>query len=137
MGITFLTSDAAAPYDEILRAGASLEGAIARPETLHHYAGSDDLVALAAALLEAVNRAHALVDGNKRASIRLTDLFLAKNHLHIEGSDDDIVDLVVGVAAGEVPLEAATQRLRQLVVAGFPHEQFEARYPAVIHRLSL
>ena len=79
-----------ARYRDLLRGGESLEGPVLRPERRYRYEDVNDLAELAAALLVAVNRRHALVDGNKRASITLTDEFLALNGYRLEGDDQQL-----------------------------------------------
>ena len=124
-----------ARYSELLRGGESLEGAVLRPERRYRYEDVNDLAELAAALLVAVNRRHALVDGNKRASITLGDEFLALNGYRLDGDDQELAALVWEVAAGLDEAETL-ERLRPFVVAGAPAEPFPDRYPAVIEALA-
>lgn len=136
--IRFLdTSAACAPYDGALRAGASLESAVRRPEFLHHYADESDPVVLAAALLWAVNRTHPLIDGNKRASVMLADAFLTENDRHLDGSEDQLVELVLGAASGALDEALLPTVMRSLCHPGVPGELFAVRHPGVIARLAL
>ncbi len=92
---------------------------------------------LAAALLRAVNDRHALIDGNKRASMRLTDEFLGLNGYHLEGSSELLVE--IGWTAGRhgYPSDAAlAEVLHPLVVSGAPEAPFDERYPQVIADLA-
>ena len=127
---------AEAPYRHLLLAGKSLEPAVVAARQLHAYAGEGDLAALAARLLHRVNEIHALVDGNKRASVVLADRFLALNGHRIEGTEDELVELVWDVAANRVGEQATVERLRRLIAEGAPDAPFDERYPGVIERLA-
>jgi death on curing protein len=62
----------------------------------------------AAALLEAVVRNHALVDGNKRLGWAAAVVFYELNGLDLDPPTvEEAVELVVGVAAGQVELAKA------------------------------
>jgi death on curing protein len=66
----------------------------------------------AAALLDAVVRHHALVDGNKRLGWAAAAVFYDLNGVDLDPpSVDDAVDLVVAVAAGTMELSKLTERL--------------------------
>jgi len=80
-----------------------LEAAVHRPRTsvLGHDA-YPDLLTKGAALLHSLARNHPLVDGNKRLAWLATYVFLAKNDIVLDPSDDEAYDLVVAVAAGEI-----------------------------------
>ncbi|MEZ5383861.1 MAG: type II toxin-antitoxin system death-on-curing family toxin [Microthrixaceae bacterium] len=93
-----------------------LGSAVARPQTTAF--GDDaypDLWTKAAALLQSIVTNHALVDGNKRLGWLSTAVFLEINGIEISRvSNDDVYDLVVGIAAGRTTLEAIAGRLQQL-----------------------
>jgi prophage maintenance system killer protein len=129
-------SEAERPYAELLLAGKSLQPAVASVGHAHHYEGVRDLAVLAGRLLHRVNDAHALVDGNKRASVSLTDRFLALNRHRLEGAEDELVELVWAVAAKGLDEREAVDRLRALIVQGAPGAVFEERYPGVMERLA-
>jgi death-on-curing protein len=66
----------------------------------------------AAALLEAVVRNHALVDGNKRLAWAAVVVFYDLNGFGLDRPPvDEAVELVVAVAAGQVELAKLTERL--------------------------
>jgi death-on-curing protein len=66
----------------------------------------------AAALLDAVVRHHALVDGNKRLGWAATVVFHDLNGLDLDPpSVDEAVELVVAVAAGHMELGKLSERL--------------------------
>jgi death-on-curing family protein len=136
-GLAFLDSEKVeSHYTSILIPGKSLKSAVEAPMRLHHYEGERDLLKLAARLLWSVTRAHALTDGNKRASAILTDDFLMANGLRFKGSDDDLYDLFYQAAASAIDEEEVCRRLPFLTAFGPSDIPFEERYPDVIYRLA-
>jgi death on curing protein len=95
--------------DQIERYGGSLgirdrgllESALAMPEAT--FSGSE-LHATpdekAAAYLFHVVKNHPFVDGNKRVGLTVALTFLALNDILVRATDDELVDLVLGVAEG-------------------------------------
>ena len=80
-----------------------LESALARPQT--SVFGADaypDLPTKAAALLHSLARNHALVDGNKRLAWLATYVFLDINDHRVTATNDEVVEFVLAVAAGEL-----------------------------------
>ena len=74
-----------------------------------------DLMTKAAALLHSLARNHPLVDGNKRLAWLATYVFLAKNGVELDPTDDDAYELVVAVAAGELAdVEEIARRLARV-----------------------
>ena len=66
----------------------------------------------AAALLDAVVRHHALVEGNKRLGWAATAVFYDLNGIDLDPpSVDEAVDLVVAVAPGAIELSKLSERL--------------------------
>jgi death-on-curing protein len=66
----------------------------------------------AAALLEAVARNHALVDGNKRLAWAAAVVFYDLNGFDLDPPTvDQAVELVIAVASGQVDLPRLTERL--------------------------
>lgn len=125
-------------YRRIAYPGKSLASAVEAARRRHHYEGEQDLAVLATSILWGVTRAHALLDGNKRASIVLADRFLNLNGCHLEGADDDLYDLAYDAADSQRADEkVALERMRNLLVRGSVDTPFEDRYPDVIYRLSL
>jgi death on curing protein len=77
--------------------------------TLHHKA---------AALLDAVVRNHALVDGNKRLGWSSVVVFYDLNGVDLDPPGvDEAVQLVVAVAAGHLELEKLSDRLAAWAVS--------------------
>lgn len=121
MDPTFLdVSDVLTIYhDQVERYGGSfgirdrnlLESAVAVPQSGFGgtYAHSD-LFEMAAAYLYHLVRNHPFVDGNKRTGTASALVFLELNGWSLECEEDDLVELVLGVAEG---------RIEKAVVAAF------------------
>ena len=78
-----------------------LESALARAENLAAY-GDPDVASLAAAYGFGVVRNHPFVDGNKRAALIATELFLALNGFDLVVDDAECVLVILALAAGEL-----------------------------------
>jgi death-on-curing protein len=111
LSTTFLTADEvlAIHADQIERYGGALgirdrgllESALAMPEAT--YSGEElhaSLCEKAAAYLFHLVKNHPFVDGNKRAGLAVSLAFLALNEVRITATDEELVDLVLGVARG-------------------------------------
>jgi death on curing protein len=87
-----------------------LQSALAQPEaTFGGQLLHADVFEMAAAYLFHIVRNHPFVDGNKRVGLESALLFLEVNGQSIEASDDELVDLVLRTAQGQVTkLEIAT-----------------------------
>jgi death-on-curing protein len=94
-----------------------LGSAAARPQTTVF--GEDaypDLWTKAAALLVSIVKNHALVDGNKRLGWLATAVFLDINGVDVvRARNDDVFDLVMDVAAGDLSVDEIAGRLRRVV----------------------
>ena len=66
----------------------------------------------AAALMHSLACNHALLDGNKRLALLATVVFLRINGYRLALSDDEVFDLTLGVAAGQLESEEVEKRLR-------------------------
>lgn len=62
---------------------------------------------MAAAYLYGICKNHPFVDGNKRAAAAAALTFLDLNGVEIDADQDDLYDLVIGVAEGRVSKAAA------------------------------
>jgi death-on-curing protein len=94
--------------DLVVRDYGLLESALARPQTTVFGADAyPDLLTKAAALLHSLARNHALVDGNKRLAWLATYVFLDINGRRVTVTDDEVVELVLAVAASELDDVAA------------------------------
>lgn len=84
-----------------LRDEGMLESALARP--LQKAACEcPDAFELAAAYLFGIARNHPFVDGNNRTVLAAADLFLVFNGWSLEAEDNDLIQFVLMVAAGEI-----------------------------------
>ncbi len=80
-----------------------LEAAVHRPRA--SVLGQDaylDVLTKAAALMHSLAGNHPLVDGNKRLAWLATYVFLSKNGITLEPSDDAAYELVMAVACGSI-----------------------------------
>ena len=97
-----------------LRDRGALEAAVARPQAT--FGGEDlypDIEAKAAALLHSLVMNHPFVDGNKRTGAAAAELFMSLNGLDLTADDEELVDITLAVARGEVSAEALAIWLRQ------------------------
>lgn len=84
-----------------VRSEDMLESALARPLQKQAY-GEPNLCDLAAAYLFGIAKNHPFVDGKKRTAFAAADLFLYFNGLSVEAAQEDIIQFVLMVAAGEI-----------------------------------
>ena len=81
-----------------------LEAAVARPwASAFGEEAYPTLHLKAAALLHSLARDHALVDGNKRLALSAVLAFYGVNGHRLTLTNDEAYDLVVAVAAGDLP----------------------------------
>ena len=78
-----------------------LESALARPRNQFAY-GESSLPRLAASYAFGISRNHPFLDGNKRTSLVVAELFLDLNGLDLTASDEACVTTFLRVAAGEL-----------------------------------
>lgn len=78
-----------------------LESTLARPRNQFGY-GESSLARLAAAYAFGISRNHPFLDGNKRTSLVVAELFLELNDLELEASDAACVATFLSLAAGEL-----------------------------------
>jgi death on curing protein len=111
MASAFLTLDEvlAIHADQIERYGGSpgirdralLESALAMPQA--SYSGNElhpTLIEKSAAYVFHLVKNHPFVDGNKRVGLAVGLAFLALNDVSVEATDDELVELIVELAAG-------------------------------------
>jgi death-on-curing protein len=80
-----------------------LESAVAMPGA--GIAGTflhESLSAMAAAYLFHICKNHPFLDGNKRVAVVAAELFLNINGMRLKVSNEDLKDICLGVAAGEI-----------------------------------
>jgi death-on-curing protein len=78
-----------------------LESALARPRNQFGY-GESSLARLAAAYAFGISRNHPFLDGNKRTSLVVAELFLDLNGFELAASDGACVATFLSLAAGEL-----------------------------------
>lgn len=99
-----------------LRDRGVLEAALARPAMT--FAGEDlypDTAAKAAAMMHSLVTNHPYVDGNKRVGAHAALLFLAVNGYRAEIRSEELVEITLTVARGELDAEALAIWFRQRV----------------------
>lgn len=94
-----------------------LESALQRPRNRFFYEGEASIAALAATYAVGVASNHPLLDGNKRAAYQAMILFLAINDAPLGGDRVDAINTMLGVAAGEIDIDALTIWVRTNSVA--------------------
>lgn len=102
-----------------------LESALARAPNLAAY-GDPDIAELAAAYGFGIARNHPFVDGNKRAALIATELFLALNGFDLTVGDAECVVTILALASGELDEASFAAWLRRHV---------EPRRPSPARRL--
>lgn len=93
-----------------------LESALDRPINLYNYEDAD-FVELAASYGYAIARNHAFVDGNKRTSAVVTELFLYLNGFDLTASDAEIVSTWVALADKNMDENEFVSWLRKKVIS--------------------
>lgn len=99
-----------------LRDRGALESAAARPAMT--FGGEDlypDLAAKAAALMHSLVLNHAFVDGNKRVGAAAAELFVSVNDFTLGASDEELEELTLSLARGELDVEPLTIWFRQRI----------------------
>ncbi len=78
-----------------------LESALSRPKHKWNYEQQADLATLAAAYGYGLARNHPYKDGNKRAAFLAMYVFLGLNGLELDAPENDVVEIMIALAAGE------------------------------------
>lgn len=97
-----------------LRDRGAVEAAVARPQMT--FGGEDlcpEIQDKAAALMHSLVMNHPFVDGNKRVGAHACLLFLLTNEVEPTFSPEELVEITLAVARGEVSAEALAIWLRQ------------------------
>ena len=79
----------------------SLESAMARPQNQFAY-GEHSLARLAAGYAFGISRNHPFLDGNKRTSMVVAELFLDLNGFELAATDAQCVTIFLQLAAGDL-----------------------------------
>ncbi len=93
----------------------ALEAALARPRQRWTYEPESDLARQAAAYAYGICTAHPLRDGNKRISFLAAVVFLGLNGFDVVAPEDEVVERMVALAAGELDEEAVADWLRRRI----------------------
>jgi death-on-curing protein len=83
-----------------------LESALARPRNIYLYSENVTLNQLAAAYAVGLAKNHAFVDGNKRVGWIACAVFLAVNGVTVVSQPAQVVQMMLGVARGDINEEA-------------------------------
>ena len=98
-----------------LRDAGGLELALKAAENRFNYE-TKDLSKLAAAYAYHLSQAHAFVDGNNRIAGVVAELFLKLNGAKLNATNDEIVEIFLAIAAGEMSREAVEDEFAKWIV---------------------
>lgn len=98
-----------------LRDEGALESALIAAEQRCFYENAD-LATCASTYAFHLSQAHAFVDGNKRAAAAVSEIFLDINGARLALTNDQMVDLFLRIAAGELSRDQVDQVFGQSVV---------------------
>ncbi len=87
-----------------------LESAMGRPMNQFAY-GEHSLARLAASYAFGISRNHPFLDGNKRTSLVVAELFLDLNGFELTASDAESVTTFLQLAAGDLGEDALTESI--------------------------
>lgn len=97
-----------------IRDAGLLESALQTPfQTYSGQALYPTMLEKAARLGYGLIRNHPFVDGNKRIGCHVMLVFLALNHIPVNYTDEELIRLILGVAAGELDDTALLHWLQQ------------------------
>jgi death on curing protein len=63
-----------------------------------------------------LSESHAFIDGNERIAAAITELFLVLNQASLQASDDELEDMFLRIAAGQITRDEVEKLLSQWVV---------------------
>ncbi|MEN8218919.1 MAG: type II toxin-antitoxin system death-on-curing family toxin [Pseudomonadota bacterium] len=98
-----------------LRDEGALESALSAVENRAYYENAD-ISTCAATYAYHMTQAHAFIDGNKRIAAAAAEIFLEINDLKLNATNDQIVELFMGIAAGNVSRDKVEQIFSQWIV---------------------
>ena len=96
-----------------LRDRGLLESAVARPRQHHAYAGTSDILEIAALYTAGIVRNHPFVDGNKRTGFVIGVLFLELHGFDFKAGEANATQAVMALASGMLDEAAYTAWLRE------------------------
>ena len=97
-----------------------LLSALTAPQNRYYYEDAD-LVACAATYAYHLTQAHAFLDGNKRTATASTAAFIYANDANWAPSKDELVDVFLKIASGELSREHVEHVFRQWIVVPETH----------------
>ena len=100
---------------EGLRDAGGLESALNAAANRYNYE-TNDLSKLAATYAYHLSQAHAFVDGNKRIAAVVSELFLKLNGAKLNATNDEIVELFLGIAASKLSREDVENKFAEWLV---------------------
>lgn len=95
-----------------LRDEGLLESVFQRPINRFFYEDEVSIAALAATYAVGIASNHPFVDGNKRAAYQALILFLSMNGAPLEADPVDAINTMLGVAAGQIDIDALAEWVR-------------------------
>jgi len=98
-----------------LRDEGALESALTAIENRAYYENADISIC-AATYAYHLTQAHAFIDGNKRIAAAASEIFIEINEVKLNATNDQIVDLFMGIAAGDVSRSKVEQIFSQWLV---------------------
>jgi death on curing protein len=98
-----------------LRDEAALESALKAAENRAYHYDNAGLAICAATYAYHLTQAHAFMDGNKRIAAAVSEIFLSINDARLELTNDEIVDLFIGVAASQITRDEVERIFAQRV----------------------
>jgi death-on-curing protein len=90
---------------EGIRHEGAFESALIAVENRIVYENAD-VLACAATYAYHLTMAHAFVDGNKRVGAATMRVFLLLNEVDLRATEDELYDLFIGIASGEIRRDA-------------------------------
>jgi death on curing protein len=107
-----------------VRDEGALESALGRPRNQWEYGEERDLVRLGAAYAFGLARNHGYSDGNKRIAFVAMAVFLDLNGLDLVADEDEVVRVMLALAAGELEEVDLAEWVRGRVIE-LPHSHEE------------
>ena len=92
-----------------IRDEGGFESALSAAENRYYYE-TDNLSKLAATYAFHLSQAHAFLDGNKRIAAAVAGIFLRMNDVKLNARNDEIIELFLAVAAGQMSREAVEEK---------------------------
>lgn len=100
-----------------LRDEGALESSLIAAENRAHYENTE-LAICAATYAFHLSQSHAFIDGNKRIAAATAEIFLELNGASLNATNDEVVDLFLGIAASELSRDEVEEFFNQRVVSG-------------------